>query len=131
MRKQPHFSSLRMDWKTPKAVYQVLDAEFGFDFDPCPPKPTFDGLAINWGGELCEPTIRPRTTKMDQERLRGMAERQNRRLSHSLTHRYYLVARLLYEGVGNSLYPWSPKVRRSTKPSTISECHCNFQKGRK
>lgn len=50
MRKQPLFSSLRMDWKTPKAVYQVLDAEFGFDFDPCPPKPSFDGLAISWGG---------------------------------------------------------------------------------
>ena len=44
-----HFSSLRLDWQTPKAVYQVLDAEFGFDFDPCPVKPKFDGLAIEWG----------------------------------------------------------------------------------
>jgi site-specific DNA-methyltransferase (adenine-specific) len=44
-----HFSSQRLDWKTPKAVYQVLDAEFGFDFDPCPPKPTFDGLETSWG----------------------------------------------------------------------------------
>ena len=43
-----HFSSLRLDWKTPKAVYQILDAEFQFDFDPCPTKPKFDGLAINW-----------------------------------------------------------------------------------
>lgn len=33
-----HFSSQRLDWKTPKAVYQVLDAEFHFDHDPCPPK---------------------------------------------------------------------------------------------
>lgn len=45
-----HFSSLRMDWKTPKAVYQVLDAEFQFDHDPCPPKPKVDGLAESWGG---------------------------------------------------------------------------------
>lgn len=45
-----HFSSERMDWKTPKAVYQTLDAEFGFDFDPCPPNHTFDGLSIPWGG---------------------------------------------------------------------------------
>ena len=98
-RKQPHFSSLRMDWKTPKAVYQVLDAEFGFDFDPCPPKPTFDGLAINWGGgKLCEPTIRPRATKMDQERLRGMAKRQDGRILNPLAHRHVMVARLLYEG---------------------------------
>lgn len=110
MRKQPHFSSQRMDWKTPKAVYQVLDAEFGFDFDPCPPKPTFDGLAINWGGKLCEPSLRTRVTKMDQERLRGMAERQNSRLSHSIKNRYELVARLLYESFRNTLHPRQAKV---------------------
>ena len=44
-----HFMSQRLDWQTPKAVYQVLDAEFGFDFDPCPHNPKFDGLAIDWG----------------------------------------------------------------------------------
>ena len=44
-----HFSSLRLDWKTPKEVYQVLDAEFGFDFDPCPSNPDFDGLRVYWG----------------------------------------------------------------------------------
>lgn len=43
------FSSQRMDWRTPKAVFQILDSEFGFDFDPCPPSPTFDGLSIDWG----------------------------------------------------------------------------------
>lgn len=45
-----HFSSLRIDWKTPKAVYQILDAEFGFDHDPCPPKFKVDGLKSEWGG---------------------------------------------------------------------------------
>ena len=44
-----HFSSQRMDWKTPKAVYQVLDSEFHFDHDPCPPKYTIDGLTSSWG----------------------------------------------------------------------------------
>lgn len=127
MRKQPHFSSLRMDWKTPKAVYQVLDAEFGFDFDPCPPKPAFDGLAINWGGgELCESTVRPRVTKMDQERLRGVAERQDRSSLNSIEDRYKLVARLLYESIGNTLHTRTFEVRRSAKPSTISECYCDF-----
>jgi len=43
------FTSSRGDWKTPKALYQALDAEFGFDFDPCPSKPTFDGLTVDWG----------------------------------------------------------------------------------
>lgn len=32
------FTSERQNWKTPKAFYQALDAEFGFDFDPCPSK---------------------------------------------------------------------------------------------
>lgn len=43
------FTSLRQDWKTPKALYAELDREFGFDFDPCPPNHTVDGLAIEWG----------------------------------------------------------------------------------
>lgn len=41
---------MRLDWKTPKAFYEKLNEEFHFDFDPCPPNPTFDGLAIDWGG---------------------------------------------------------------------------------
>lgn len=44
-----HFMSVRDTWKTPKHVFQILDSEFRFDFDPCPPKPTFDGLQIEWG----------------------------------------------------------------------------------
>jgi hypothetical protein len=46
---KPHFSSLRMDWKTPKVLYQTLDAEFSFDHDPCPPNFTVDGLTTEWG----------------------------------------------------------------------------------
>lgn len=41
-------SSLKQDWKTPKEFYKGLDAEFHFDFDPCPTNPTFDGLSIPW-----------------------------------------------------------------------------------
>jgi hypothetical protein len=44
-----HFSSLKLDWQTPKAVYDELDREFNFDFDPCPHNPTFDGLSVSWG----------------------------------------------------------------------------------
>lgn len=48
---KPHFSSLRMDWRTPKAVYQVLDSEFQFDHDPCPAgwDGKIDGLTSDWG----------------------------------------------------------------------------------
>jgi len=44
-----HFSSLRLDWKTPKAVYQALDAEFCFDCDPCPTVSVRNGLLTDWG----------------------------------------------------------------------------------
>ena len=44
-----HFMSQRLDWQTPKAVYDALNKEFCFDFDPCPHNPTFDGLNIEWG----------------------------------------------------------------------------------
>lgn len=46
--RQACFSSLRSDWRTPKALYQGLDAEFHFDFDPCPANPKFDGLKVGW-----------------------------------------------------------------------------------
>lgn len=45
-----HFMSQRLDWQTPKDVYDKLNAEFNFDFDPCPHNPTFDGLSTEWGG---------------------------------------------------------------------------------
>lgn len=42
------FSSKRMDWRTPKRVYEQLNTIFSFDFDPCPPNPQYDGLSIDW-----------------------------------------------------------------------------------
>lgn len=38
-------------WLTPPDLYAALDAEFHFDFDPCPhPLPSgFDGLTCEWG----------------------------------------------------------------------------------
>lgn len=40
------------NWKTPPEFYNKLNAEFNFDFDPCPyceEEPDFDGLEIDWG----------------------------------------------------------------------------------
>ena len=38
-------------WLTPPEIYNPLNEEFGFDFDPCPyPLPDgFDGLTCDWG----------------------------------------------------------------------------------
>ena len=44
-----HFSSLNLKWKTPKELYKKLDAEFNFNYDPCPVDPDFDGLVVSWG----------------------------------------------------------------------------------
>jgi len=42
-------SSHYQKWKTPKWLYEKLNKEFNFDFDPCPENPTEDGLLIEWG----------------------------------------------------------------------------------
>lgn len=42
------------NWETPKDLYDKLNTEFNFDFDPCPINtqeitPDKDGLLIDWG----------------------------------------------------------------------------------
>jgi site-specific DNA-methyltransferase (adenine-specific) len=44
-------------WETPKELYDSLNREFQFDFDPCPLGCTeFDGLQVEWGeSNFCNP----------------------------------------------------------------------------
>lgn len=48
-----HFSSLKIDYRTPETIYNELNQEFKFDFDPCPAHNNslmlFDGLGSDWG----------------------------------------------------------------------------------
>lgn len=40
------------DWKTPAKIFDELNNEFNFDFDPCPYKhdiTQWDGLQVEWG----------------------------------------------------------------------------------
>lgn len=39
----------KQTWKTPKALYQQLNGEFNFDYDPCPPLPSTNGIFSDWG----------------------------------------------------------------------------------
>ena len=43
-------TSIHPNWSTPKWLYDELNKEFHFDFDPCPlnDNPVFDGLSIEW-----------------------------------------------------------------------------------
>ena len=47
------FKSQTVEWPTPAKVYEELDREFHFNFDPCPISGTEDGLATlfqSWAG---------------------------------------------------------------------------------
>ena len=50
------FSSDLQTGKTPDDLYNILDNEFHFDFDPCPQNSKFDGLTISWKkSNYCNP----------------------------------------------------------------------------
>lgn len=64
----PHFSSVTDRWATPVSVYDALNVEFKFDFDPCPLDGNVDGLAslfVSWEGRrvFCNPPYGPRINK--------------------------------------------------------------------
>ena len=40
---------MRLNWATPSNIYDELNNEFNFDYDPCPLNPKFDGLHSEWG----------------------------------------------------------------------------------
>lgn len=46
---QDMYKTHNVNERTPKALYDDLDGEFSFDFDPCPLNADFDGLKIDWG----------------------------------------------------------------------------------
>lgn len=57
------FSSNSDEWSTPQNLFDSLDAEFGFDLDPCATDENHkckryftkeqDGILQNWGGVHC------------------------------------------------------------------------------
>jgi site-specific DNA-methyltransferase (adenine-specific) len=62
------FSSESVEHATPKGCYAQLDAEFGFNLDPCPLGGTDDGLAplfVSWQGKrvFCNPPYGPEIVK--------------------------------------------------------------------
>lgn len=68
------FSSASDRWSTPASVYDALNQEFRFNFDPCPLDGSQDGTAplfCSWTGRrvFCNPPYGPA--------LRGFLERHN------------------------------------------------------
>jgi hypothetical protein len=57
-------SNKSSEWSTPEGLYQELDAEFHFNFDPCPLGGDIDGrarLTNSWAGKrvFCNPPYGP------------------------------------------------------------------------
>ena len=68
------FKSQTVEWPTPKAVYDKLNTEFAFNFDPCPLGGTDDGLATlfcSWENKrvFCNPPYGPGMEKWLQRGL--------------------------------------------------------------
>jgi hypothetical protein len=72
-----HFSSITDNWSTPIDLYESLNKEFNFNFDPCPlsENPRIDGLTIEWGeSTFCNPPyskLKDWCKKAYEESLKG------------------------------------------------------------
>lgn len=51
------------DWETPSWLYDQLDNEFHFNLDPCPLNATFNGLQMEWTGNVF---VNPPYSKVDK-----------------------------------------------------------------
>ncbi len=51
------FSSAHVEWGTPPDLFEALNKEFHFDFDPCTHHTLWDGRFISWEGQrvFCNP----------------------------------------------------------------------------
>lgn len=47
-----HRNPMHDNWETPKKLYNQLDNEFHFDFDPCPLNYTIDTLSLSHGNKV-------------------------------------------------------------------------------
>jgi site-specific DNA-methyltransferase (adenine-specific) len=72
MKNKALFTSYRQNWRTPIAIYNALDKEFNFDFDPCPPEPKFNGLEVEWGN--CNYVNPPYTTQIQNQFVKKAVE---------------------------------------------------------
>ena len=53
----------KRNWLIPPEIYNTLNKEFQFDFDPCPYPASFDGTEVGWGNSNW---VNPPFTKRDR-----------------------------------------------------------------
>ena len=108
-------------WQTPQWLYDKLDAEFHFDFDPCPIHANFDGLSVPWGkSNFINPpynrTDKPRFIARAYEEWRGGG---NMRAIDSIRYRYGTIPRSDFTLRRDSLSPWTHHICSSR---TAAQC---------
>ncbi|MFA5658533.1 MAG: DNA N-6-adenine-methyltransferase [Oscillospiraceae bacterium] len=81
------FSKKSDHWETPRDLYELLDQEFHFDFDPCPIHANFDAFNVNWGGVIF---INPPYSNIKNFLSKGLAEMQ---AGHAKTLVYLIPSR--------------------------------------
>lgn len=64
-------SAVTDDWATPQWLYNQLDDEFKFTFDPCPLNSPFNGLETDWIGNIF---VNPPYSKLKSFLVKAHAE---------------------------------------------------------
>ena len=115
--KKLFFSSHNQNGRTPKDLYDNLDKEFNFDFDPCPKDPDFDGLNISWSkSNFINPPFKQQRLwikKAYEESLKGkvcvmlLPARTDTRIFHEIILPFskeirFIKGRLKFEQYNNS-----------------------------
>lgn len=99
------FTSYDQNWKTPDLIFEQLNKEFRFDYDPCPSNNNFDGLKTEWG--LRNYINPPYTTKLQNAFLdKGLYEFKKNKLCVFL-----LPARTSTKRFHEIILPFATEIR--------------------
>lgn len=118
------FSSVKMDWRTPRELFYDLDCEFNFGLDAAASRenakclnyftPEDDGLSQSWAGYgsvFCNPPYGREIGKWVQkaysEHVRGGGDNRH---ADSRTDGHKLFSRLYLRKSGNSVSAWAVKI---------------------
>ena len=118
------FSSASVEWATPQALFDELDAEFHFDLDPCSTHENAkcaehftkaeDGLSQNWGGQkgILQSAVWKGASEMDQESERRGRERRACGDAHSCADGHASFPRLHIPSGRNPVFERTDSVCR-------------------
>lgn len=89
--------------QTPPELYEILNNEFHFNFDPCPLNPTQNGLLIDWKSSNF---VNPPYSQVQDWIKKGIIEMKKGNLSVFL-----ITARLNTNYWINSVYKYASEIR--------------------